>query len=767
MSIRSVLIGTLTAVVCLGVPSDARADRLCDPAGEDCRAILLNLIKNERVGLDVAFWFMEDGRYSAEIIRRARAGVPVRVIFDATANLSHPVNAQIVEQLRAAGIPLRRRNAPAILHWKAMVFAGQGQVEFSGANYSPDAFVATEPYRNYVDEAVFFTGDAAIVQSFMRRFDDLWTDPVSYIDYANIIGPLQRKYPVYEISPDLNFPPVDSYRRRAVSGYNAEASGIDAIMYRITESDHTDALIAAEQRGVRVRLITEQAEYRNPARLWAAWNVDRLWMEGVEIRQRAHAGLNHQKSVVMRGRQRVIFGSSNWTSPSNQSQEEHNMFTGQPWIVQWFQDQFDRKWNNSGPAAETQRFQPQPPGRPLYSAPANAAVGVPVAPVLGFQAGPFAHLYDIYLGTTTTPRLIAVNVPLAPSEDGTLTPLTYQLPPLAPGTTYYWRVVAKTIALQPTSGTVWRFTTEGLPGPAPAPLPSPSPVPTPDPGPAPEPAPPASPDPEPVLPDPSDPVPAPTPAPAPSPAPAPAPQPSTPTAPLPTPRPVMSIDLPGESASVRQPFAIAGWAIDLAGADNGIDMVHAYAYPHTGAPPIFLGVAWVNGARPDVGGFYGARFSASGYGLVVRGLAPGGYMLAIFGRSSYGAGFPLTKVLNVRVEPSAMVALDAPLNGATVTGAFHLGGWAADFGAPSGGGIDVIHAYAYPLDGSTPIFLGQAAPGVARPDVAAYGGPQFGNTGFSMTAAALAPGSYRVVAFGRSLVSGTFDAVATANVSVR
>ena len=41
MGIRSVLIGTLTAVVCLAAPAAARAERLCDPAGEDCRAILL------------------------------------------------------------------------------------------------------------------------------------------------------------------------------------------------------------------------------------------------------------------------------------------------------------------------------------------------------------------------------------------------------------------------------------------------------------------------------------------------------------------------------------------------------------------------------------------------------------------------------------------------------------------------------------------------------------------------------------------------------
>ena len=76
-----------------------------------------------------------------------------------------------------------------------------------------------------------------------------------------------------------------------------------------------------------IRLITEPQQYREPNRLWHSWNVDRLYMSGVQIKHRAHAGLNHQKSVLLYGSGLTIFGSSNWTSPSSDSQEEHNYFT--------------------------------------------------------------------------------------------------------------------------------------------------------------------------------------------------------------------------------------------------------------------------------------------------------------------------------------------------------------------------------------------------------------------------------------------------------
>ena len=65
-------------------------DRLCDPGDEDCRAILINYIRNEKVGIDVAFWFMEDARYTAELIRKHQAGVPVRVLIDPRANAGYP-----------------------------------------------------------------------------------------------------------------------------------------------------------------------------------------------------------------------------------------------------------------------------------------------------------------------------------------------------------------------------------------------------------------------------------------------------------------------------------------------------------------------------------------------------------------------------------------------------------------------------------------------------------------------------------------------------
>lgn len=230
----------------------------------------------------------------------------------------------------------------------------------------------------------------------------------------------------------------------------------------------------------------------------------------------------------------------------------------------------------------------------------------------------------------------------------------------------------------------------------------------------------------------------------------------------------MAIDAPVQGQTVRQPFAVAGWALDLGASDNGVDLVHVYAYPSSGAPPIFVGAASTNIARGDVAAYYGAAHVASGYGLIVHGLSPGNYMLAVFAHSSYSGSFALAHTVNVRIESSAMLVLDAPVANAIVGQRFVIGGWTADFGAATGGGIDLVHVYVYPLDtGAAPIFLGQVSVNVPRPDVGKFFGSQFSTTGFNLVAPTLAPGRYRVVAYGRSLVSGTFAAVSYADVTLR
>ena len=329
---------------------------------------------------------MEDARYTNELIKKHQAGVPVRVLMDPRANATYPLNTSRLNELQTAGIPMRKRLTSYILHWKMMLFHGQNVVEFSGANYSANAWRpgTAVPYENYTDEAIYFTSDSAITDSFRTKFDDHWTNTTEWANYANITQPLVRRYAVVTKDPSLNFPPEENYRTRIVKAYKAETKKVDAVMYRITDRQHTDNLLAAVARGVQVRLITEPAQYRLVDRMWHSWNVDRH-VRGRRADQAPGAcrveppevgdSLRPERSAPRRP-DMVVFGSSNWTSPSAAGQVEHNIFTTKPDLVSWFVTQFERKWNNTGGIVENADFVPLPPDAPKNPSPATGATGV-------------------------------------------------------------------------------------------------------------------------------------------------------------------------------------------------------------------------------------------------------------------------------------------------------------------------------------------------------------------------------------------------------
>ena len=459
------------AAVLLTLPGRATgADRLCDPAFEDCRAPLIALIDNETVGIDVAFWFMEDARYSAALERAKARNVKIRVIFDSEALPNEPVRQFVVDTLVHAGIPMREKVDSGINHWKLMIFAGQKVVQFSGANHTSEAFVYEVPYSAYVDEVIYFTDKTSLVNSFMTKYDDVWTSTNGMLaNYANVTT-ITRAYPTTPIDPELNFAPFESFRDRSTATYRAENTRIDAIIYRITDRAHTDTLIENVQRGVGLRLITEPYQYRDESRLWHSWNVDRLYkaglqnpiggQPGIQVRHRLHTGLLHEKLSIMIGQGMSVFGSSNWTSASSEYQLEHNLFTHDPAFYTWSRNHFDRKWNNLGGAPETTAFVPLPPDKPSLLSPLHNETGQPTTVTLLWRAGPWAHRYDVFLGTDPANLVRIVNdEELGPYDISTT------VTGLVSGTRYYWRVVSRTMAdLTQTSDTFSFVTAGAAPG---------------------------------------------------------------------------------------------------------------------------------------------------------------------------------------------------------------------------------------------------------------------------------------------------------------
>jgi hypothetical protein len=173
-------------------------------------------------------------------------------------------------------------------------------------------------------------------------------------------------------------------------------------------------------------------------------------------------------------------------------------------------------------------------------------------------------------------------------------------------------------------------------------------------------------------------------------------------------------------------------------------------------------------------------------------------------RHSLGGGGPREEQIRVRVAIDAQpwsagergLVIDTPRAGASLPQPFTVAGWAIDPNGPANGaGIDTLHVWAYPVDpagigdsgfgirtgpnrnteqtsdgikirsvsdggrlGVGPrapvIFVGVAAYGGLRPDVADLFGPRFARSGFGIDVAGLPPGDYDIVVYAHSIVDG-------------
>merc|ERR1712054_363664 len=98
-----------------------------------------------------------------------------------------------------------------------------------------------------------------------------------------------------------------------------------------------DALAAAKQRGVLVRVITDNEQVSV-----AGSDVSRLQSCGILVRTDvSKSNLMHHKFVVVDGKL-LLDGSFNWTPAAVHGNNENVIISSQPFVIQEFQKEFGR-----------------------------------------------------------------------------------------------------------------------------------------------------------------------------------------------------------------------------------------------------------------------------------------------------------------------------------------------------------------------------------------------------------------------------------------
>lgn len=116
------------------------------------------------------------------------------------------------------------------------------------------------------------------------------------------------------------------------------AHHLDVCVFTVADDRLTQALLAAQRRGVRVRLITDNDKLHDRGS-----DVRELHQAGVPVRIDQTAYHMHHKFAVADHRA-VLTGSYNWTRSAAQYNLENLLITDDPAVVQPYDREFDRLW---------------------------------------------------------------------------------------------------------------------------------------------------------------------------------------------------------------------------------------------------------------------------------------------------------------------------------------------------------------------------------------------------------------------------------------
>jgi len=238
---------------------------------------------------------------------------------------------------------------------------------------------------------------------------------------------------------------------------------------------------------------------------------------------------------------------------------------------------------------------------------------------------------------------------------------------------------------------------------------------------------------------------------------------------------MISIDAPGNGATVGNPFTLAGWAIDThQGSDSGIDRLDVYAVPQNGGPAIFLGLPQNQGERPDVAAAFGERFRYSGFTASFQHVPPGRYTIVFYphSRSTGAYDYANAKTWDLVVGSGAVTKLDGPDWGALFNGSgvgMTVTGYAVDCSNPNGVGVDGIDVWAVNAFTGAGTYLGRPAMGLPNLEGAVgCGSMQYATGGFSFTnTTPLAPGTYFIQVFSHSVGAGSFNFARLTGVNIQ
>lgn len=144
------------------------------------------------------------------------------------------------------------------------------------------------------------------------------------------------------ISVRASFSPQDNCPGDICEMFADTKRTADVCVFTITDDRITSAILRAFERGVKIRIITDNDKAADEGS-----DADRLAAAGVPVRVDRTAYHMHHKFAIF-DQKSLLNGSYNWTRSAAENNEENFVILDLPPLVSRFQKQFDQLWDSLG-----------------------------------------------------------------------------------------------------------------------------------------------------------------------------------------------------------------------------------------------------------------------------------------------------------------------------------------------------------------------------------------------------------------------------------
>ena len=142
---------------------------------------------------------------------------------------------------------------------------------------------------------------------------------------------------------EVHFSPGDECRLALVRLLRNARKAIDVCVFTITDDRLASAILDAHERGVAVRIITDNDKAEDKGS-----DIYRLGRQGVRVRvDSSEHHMHHKFALFDQGT--LVTGSYNWTRSAAEYNRENLVVSDDPKLVAPYQRNFDDFWDSLGP----------------------------------------------------------------------------------------------------------------------------------------------------------------------------------------------------------------------------------------------------------------------------------------------------------------------------------------------------------------------------------------------------------------------------------